>query len=172
MATTYKCEKCGKENLIDLFEDTFWDSKEYKRQPIIYYEYMCECKKKASLQLRMEWGETKQGISLKKWDIINIEYDPDIPKHDPNSRNIMFYGVKGDAPEGGMFDMNNKNKLTPKHQYNNMDADEMGEERILSAIWMGLTKLSLPQEMKFEIMDLIHEKLDEFDEIQDEGEEE
>lgn len=144
MQTTFRCKKCNMENVVDLFVDNILNALVAGRDMLIY-DYKCkDCRQNHSLTIDLFWKKDK----LIKWDIKTVR----------ELREPIKWNTTDNIKK-----IKNDNLIdTPQININKKEETDnnLSIERILSAIWMGLTKLNVPENKRQEIMKNIEKEID------------
>ena len=141
METYYKCEKCKKENLINLYDDGVFDYK-HTGEKRVTMTHQCKCGGVTWLMLDIEWNKKeikswviRRSIYQSEQRMCNVKFEPKQPKK-----------VK-DTMSNKVDELNSSGNLT--------------DEQLLSAIWLGMVKLKFNAINRADIMYQIENTLEE-----------
>lgn len=174
MATSYSCEKCGKEKVVDLYDTEIFDYTKYIGQETVTISFQCKrCEVKNWILLSLKWN----GNELIGWDIkriVNVNEQRKIP--------VKVEAVKQPPPTAKKKGSNLRNGDERLKHIDNIahssnfkkdgsvmndkiaslnSNEELGEERLLSAIWLGLVKLKINADDRANIMNKIESILED-----------
>jgi hypothetical protein len=140
--TYFSCEKCGKENVVDLCDPEVIDYTKYRGLDTLTLSYKCKkCATATWLMLNLRWDSYGK---LAGWDIQKSVHISDHKKISIKNETVKLPSKK----------KSESSLMSDKIDSLNSDVG-LNEERILSAIWLGLVKLKLNAEDRTDIMNKI-----------------
>jgi len=169
--TYFSCEKCGKENVVDLCDPEVIDYTKYRGLDTLTLSYKCKkCATATWIMLNLRWDSYGK---LAGWDIKRSVHISDQRRIAIKNETVKLPPKKKATHTG--LDTAQGNDRTAYHQQakkpenslmsNKIDSlnSDVGldEERIVSAIWLGLVKLKINAEDRADIMNKIETIIEE-----------
>ena len=161
--TFFNCEKCRKENIVDLFEQENFDIAKHKDESPITLNFKCKkCGSITWMLLDLHWDNDK----LVGWNIKRTVHVSEQRKIKNGMASVQTTHkpvkpmTKKKVTETNDKYAKNDNKTDSKgmmsDKINAMNSTEhLSPERLLSAIWLGMVKLKLNAEDRAEVMNRI-----------------